>query len=80
MEQNYVTVTLCISIDSWYAAAAIVRHRLPTGRSAANQPHAAAVIDRLDTETDRRTDTRPLRKPCSAYYANSVNKLSCITN
>jgi len=34
------------------------------GRSAANQP-----ID----GTDGRTDTRPLHRPCSAYYAGSVS-------
>jgi len=25
-------------------------------------------------KTDRRTDVRPFRRPCSAYYASSVNK------
>jgi len=28
------------------------RYRLPAGRSAANQPHAAAAIDRRDRQTD----------------------------
>ena len=32
----------------------------------------AAAID----GTDRRTDNRPLHKPCTAYYAGSVNLLS----
>jgi len=35
-------------------------------RSAANQPHAAATVDRMDRQTDGRTDTRPLRRPCCA--------------
>ena len=30
-------------------------------RSAANQPHVAAAVDRRDRQTDGRTDTRPLR-------------------
>ena len=37
-------------------------------RSAANQPHAAAAIDRRD----RQTDTWPLYGPCSAYHASIV--------
>jgi len=51
------------SIDSWYAApapAVIDRYLLPAGRSAANQPHAAAAVDRWDRQTDGRTDTGPL--------------------
>jgi len=36
-----------ISIDSWYA--------VPAGRSAANQPHAAAAVDRWDRQTDEDT-------------------------
>jgi len=46
-----------ISIDSWHAA--------PAGHSAANEPHDAGAVDRLD----RRKDTQTL---CSAYYAGSV--------
>jgi len=38
----------------------------------AQQQTAVAVVDQW--ETDRRTDVRPLRRPCSAYYAGSVNK------
>jgi len=50
------------------------RLQLPTdicrkrSRSAANQPHAAAAIDRRD----RQTDTWPLYGPCSAYHASIV--------
>jgi len=54
-----------IAIDSWYVA--------PAGRAAANQPHAAVAVDRRD-KTDRRTDARPLHEPCSAHYADSINK------
>ena len=39
--------------------------------SAANQPHAAAAVDRRDRQTngrtDTRADTRPLYRPCSAH-------------
>ena len=44
-------------------------------RSAANQPHAAAAIDLQDRQTDGRTDTWPLHRPCFAYYAGSVNNI-----
>jgi len=40
-----------MSIESWYAAPAPTasdRYLLPTGRSAANQPHAAAAVSRWD--------------------------------
>ena len=49
------------------ALAAIDRHVLSTGRSAANSPAAVAAVDRRDRRTDGRTDTRPLRRPCCAY-------------
>jgi len=58
-----------MSIESWYAAPAPTasdRYLLPTGRSAANQPHAA------DRRTDRRTDTVSLRRR-SPLEAGSVN-------
>jgi len=35
---------------------------------AANQPHVAAVQLLLTDGTDGRTDTRPLHRPCTAYY------------
>ena len=51
------------------APAAVDRYLLPTWRSAANPPHAAAVVDRRDRrtdgETDRQTDTRPLHRPAA---------------
>ena len=37
------------------------RYLLPTGLSAANPPHAVVAVD-------RRTETGPLYKPCSASY------------
>ena len=42
----------------------------PTRRSAANPPQAAAAVERWD----RRTDARPLYRPCSIYaqYAGSA--------
>jgi len=46
--------------------AAISKHLLPVGITAANPPpHAAAAVDRWDRQTEGRTD--------AAYYANSVN-------
>jgi len=45
----------------------------PRPRSAANQPHAAAVVDRRDRQTDGRTDTGPSHRRCSAYDARGVN-------
>jgi len=54
-------------------AAAIGRYRLSAGLTAANPPHAAMAGER-DRQTDRRTDTVPFHRPCSAYYsANSAN-------
>ena len=54
-------------------AAAIGRYRLPAGLTAANPSHAAMAGER-DRQTDRRTDTVPFHRPCSAYYsANSAN-------
>jgi len=55
--------------------AAIDWYILPVGCSAANPPHAAAAVNRWDRQTGRRTDTGPLYRPCSAYYA-SVPKIS----
>ena len=43
------------------------------GRPAANPTHAAAAVDRCDGRTDGQTDARPLRRPCSAYYAGRLN-------
>jgi len=52
---------------------AINRYLLPAGRLAANPQHAAAAVDKWTKLTDRRTDTRPLRKPCSEYDVGSAN-------
>jgi len=57
------------------APAAINRYLLPAGRSAANPSAAAAAVDRQYRQTDGRTDTRPLHRPCSAHYAGSINKM-----
>jgi len=37
---------------------------LPAEPTAANPPHAAVAVDSWDRQTDRQTDTVPLRKPC----------------
>jgi len=47
------------------------------GRSAANPPHTATVVDRWDRQTDGRTDRcSTSHRPCSTYYAASVSKFS----
>jgi len=40
----------------------------------ANPLHGGAAVDRWDRHADGRTDTRPLRRACFAYYAGNVNK------
>jgi len=49
---------------------------MPARRSAANPLHAAAAVEWWDRQTDKwtdgRTDIRPLHRPSSACYANSV--------
>jgi len=40
------------------------RYLPPAGPTAANPPHAAAAVDRWNRQTDRRTDTVPLRRSC----------------
>jgi len=50
---------------------AIDRHLLPAGRTAANPP--SLLIDGTDRQTDGRKDTRPLHRPCIAYYSGSIN-------
>jgi len=59
------------------------RYLLPTGRSAANPPAVVAAVNQWDRptngQTDRRTDARPLHRPCSAYYVGSVNTNRCNT-
>jgi len=52
-----------------WAPAVVDRYLLPARRSAANPLHAAAAVERWD----RQTDSRPFRRPCSTYYASSVN-------
>jgi len=49
------------------------RYLLPAERPAANSLHAAAAVHRRDRQTDGRTDTVLLHRPCSAYYADSTN-------
>ena len=45
---------------------------------AANLSAAVAAVDRRDRQTDERTDDRPFHRPCSAYYAGSVNELGLV--
>ena len=35
------------------------------------------MMGRADRQTDRQTDAQPLHRPCSAYYAGSVNNYRC---
>jgi len=54
----------CCCVDR----ASIDRYLLPAGPTAANPPHAAAA-----GEWDKRTDSVPFYRPCSAHYAGSAN-------
>ena len=58
------------------APGAVDQYLLRVRHSAANPPHAAAAFDWWD----RRTDTRPFYRPCSAYYARSVEKRVQLSN
>jgi len=58
--------------DAYSMPAAINRYLLHAGRSAAN-PAATAAVNRWDRQMDGRTDARPLHRPCSTYYAGSIN-------
>jgi len=61
---------LQLAMDSRYAApAAVDRYLL-----AAPMLQHTADADRRDRQTDGRTDTQPLHRPCTAYYAGSVNR------
>jgi len=46
----------------------------PGRRAHSSKPAAAACGRRMRGRTDRLTDARQLHRPCSAYYASSVNK------
>jgi len=56
------------------APATVDRHLPHAGRPAANPPHATAAVSRWDRQTDGRTYTRPLHRPCSACYTDTVTK------
>ena len=47
-------------------------------RTAANQLHVAAAVDRRDRQTDGRMDTRPSHRLCTACCAASVNDVTMI--
>jgi len=66
------------TLTTWHcphspAAAAAIIALLSTGRKAANAPHAAAAGE-WNRQTDGRTDTVPLHRPCSAQYAGNANE------
>jgi len=42
-------------------------------RHGAQQQTRRTSLLRSNDGTDRRTDTRPLRRPCSTYYAGGAN-------
>jgi len=68
-------VCWCLQHGARNTPTAIDRYLLPAasaGRSAANQPAAVAAVDRLHRQRDgQTTDTRPLHRPCSAYYVGT---------
>ena len=65
------------------AAAGHCRSTSPAGgggHTASNSPHTAAVVDRWDRQTNRRMDSVPLHRPCSANYVNSANNNSGLSH
>ena len=72
---NMTLPALLMSTGACDRYRSIAGTRRPTARrAAANQPHAAAAVDRHDRQSDGRTPDRS-HKPCFAYYPGSVNKL-----
>jgi len=55
-------------------AGAVDLYLLPARRSAAN-PRTPLLLP-VDGTDGQRTDARPFHRPCSACYADSVNKLT----
>ena len=49
----------------------------PCPRSAANQPHVAAAVDRRHRRTDGRTDARPLHRVGANYIQGGDADVSC---
>jgi len=37
------------------------------------------TVDGTGGWTDGRTDTRPFRRPCSAYYVGTINKMGTVS-
>ena len=67
------TTRICCWAPCCGAAAAVDRYR--AARKTLNSKRTARrSCDGIMEKTDRRTDVRPFRRPCSAYYASSVNK------
>jgi len=67
-----ISATALLDVRQWAPALeAVDWYHLPTGRSAANPPAAVAAVHWRDRQTDGRTNTRPLHRPCCAYYAVS---------
>jgi len=64
------------------ACAAIDQYLLPTGPTAARLQHWVCcygpVCIHRDKRTDRQTDTIPLHRPCSTYYAGSTNNFLAV--
>jgi len=63
----------CLHLLLSATGATINRYLPAAGPTAANLPHQHVVGKWLDRWTDRRTDARQFHRPCSAYYASSVN-------
>ena len=71
------TLTTWHCPHSHAAAAPIDRYLLPAGPSAANLQQRVCCRGSVLGQTDRRTDTVPLHRPRSAYYAGSANDEMC---
>jgi len=52
-------------------------YRSPACRALSSKPVGGRCCCRSMGQTDRRTDARPFHRPCSAYYASSVNNWGC---
>jgi len=55
------------------AAVRIDLYFLPAGPTAANPQQRLCCCGPMQGQTDRRTDTVPFHRPCSAYYTGRAN-------
>jgi len=61
----------------WAPGARCCRSIYPACRALSYKPAARHCCGRLMGQTDGQTDTRPLHRPCCAYYVSGANKTFC---